>query len=107
MDDRMRVLSVVHMDQPVDLFRRLGLTEREIAVLSRIYADGDSVRDAAEKMCCSRMTVQNDKTSGLKKLKLAGLELPEPVKGRKPKIRPMDGRVMGRLYTDADRYNAR
>jgi DNA-binding CsgD family transcriptional regulator len=87
--------------------REMGLTDREIAVCSRLWADGMSLREAADEFEISYMQVRRYRLSAEGKLRAAGVTIPVPPRGRKPKTRRMDGRSMGRRFTDADKYNAR
>ncbi len=84
----------------------MGLTDREVAILSRVY-DGMSTRQVAEACDVSIATVSRDATSAVLKLAAKGIKLEMRKRGRPPKTKQMDGRIMGRIFTDADKYNAR
>lgn len=74
--------------------KSIGLTQLEIAILSRIIADGYSVRAVARERGVTSRAVQQAKESGLKKLRASGISPPMPdkprVTDRRPKIRYMD-----------------
>lgn len=94
-------------DFGMDRLLSIGLTDDEIAICSRLWADGLSLRDAGEMFGLSHEQIRRYRQSAEKKLAAAGLDVPKAVRGRKPKIRKMDPAVMAKRYTESDRYNAR
>lgn len=91
----------------LEWLREIGLTDREIAVCSLLWADGLSSREAAYICELSHTQVRRYRVSAEAKLLAAGVAIPQPKRGRIPKTRRMDGQVMARRFTDEDRYNAR
>ena len=94
-------------DMTVAWLREIGLTDREIAVCSRLWGDQMSLREAAEACGISHVQIRNYRVSVEAKLRLAGVEPPKVIRGRVPKTRRMDGRLMARRFTNEDKYNAR
>lgn len=83
------------------------LNEDELAVLSRIFFDGWSLRGLARSWCCSHTKIRCVRDSGLKKLKAHSVELVKPKKffPRKRKAKLMDPREMDRRFTVDQAYH--
>jgi DNA-binding CsgD family transcriptional regulator len=91
-------------------FKKLGLTEREIAVLSLSFYDRLTTRSVAERSGISQVYVRQLLKSGAKKLAAAGFELPKVSRQPRKRVRLqlMDGNKMARRFTYDDSYvNAR
>jgi hypothetical protein len=91
-------LAEEHHNAVLDDLRKLGLTDREIAVLSESHqVPRPTQRDIATKLAISQTTVCLCLTSAMNKLAKTDFKLPPPVERERPSVILMDPDELDRM----------